>query len=696
MSETYYSIKKSTLTGIADAVRSKTGDTAQIAVSRLAEAISGIEAGSPGGAVTEYSQVNSTVQAYLKASEAYVAGDLTSTVMPGYSDYTDTTLEDPAGYAIDVSAEGTVLVQDETDGDGWKDSVLAGAYTVYNLLPAHTSTVAVVSNNAVAAIKRLKPTGTLRMIHMDGVHNFRDLGGWACDGGTIKYNKIIRGAQLDNAGTMMASSRDLYTMSSVIGILTEVDLRTASQAGSATESVIGKQVDYARYDIGDSAYLAMINLAGSAYKITAQAIKHIMESVVKNKPVYIHCQAGADRTGVVCCLLEGILGVGGTDRDRDYELTAFYGILDYSDRVRTNSGWVAVYTYINGLTGDSFRDKVLRWMVTAGVPLGTINDFRAAMSTGTPETLSYGYSVTNNLSNVTTSNTAASALSGASYTATLTPSTDYAISTVTVTMGGTDITSSAWDAGTKTITISNVTGAIVISAVAQSNMYAITYALTSVICDNSAASVVKGAAYTAHLTASDGYNIDSVVVTMGGIDVTSKVYTSSTGVIIIDSVTGDVVITASASVPIVNQLPLATDADGNLYNDGTGYKSGYRLNSLGADSAQSAAYVTGFIPCKKGQTIKLTNIHLPAFGNVANMGYCYIALYDSSKALIKSNYSKDYYGDGSNTPKTDDGSWITELTLNRAVGGSSVNIYGLAYIRISALKIDDTSEIYIK
>ena len=617
MNETYYSIKKSTLTGIADAVRGKTGDTAKIAVNGLAEAISGIAAGSSGGAVTEYSQVNSTVQAYLTASEAYVAGDFTSTVMPSYSDYTDTTLEDPAGYIIiDVSAEGTVLVQDETDGDGWKDSVSAGTYTVYNLLPARTSTVAVVSNNAAAVIKRLKPTGTLRMIHMDGVHNFRDLGGWACDGGTVRYNKIIRGAQLDNAGTMMASSRDLYTMSSVIGILTEVDLRTASQAGSATESVIGKQVDYARYDIGDSAYLTMINLTGSTYKITAQAIKYAMESVVNNKPVYIHCQAGADRTGVVCCLLEGILGVGDTYRDRDYELTAFYGMLDYSDRVRTNNGWTAVYNYINGLTGDSFRDKVLHWMITAGVPLDTINNFRAAMSTGTPETLTYGYAITNNLSNVTTSNT-----------------------------------------------VANVT---------------------------------NGAAYTATLTASDGYNIDSVVVTMGGIDVTSKVYTSSTGVIIIDSVTGDVVITASASVPTVNQLPLSTDADGNLYNDGTGYKSGYRLNSLGVESAQSVAYVTGFIPCKKGQTIKLTNVHLPAFSSVANFAYCYIALYDSSKSLIKSSYSKDYYNNGSNTPKTDDGSWITELTLNQGVGGSSVDISGLAYIRISALQIDDTSEIYIK
>jgi hypothetical protein len=51
------------------------------------------------------------------------------------------------------------------------------------------------------------------------------------------------------------------------------------------------------------------------------------------------------------------------------------------------------------------------------------------------------FSVTNNLSNVTTSNNSISVNNGASYTATLTPLENMTLATVTVMMGGTDVTS---------------------------------------------------------------------------------------------------------------------------------------------------------------------------------------------------------------------------------------------------------------
>lgn len=55
-----------------------------------------------------------------------------------------------------------------------------------------------------------------------------------------------------------------------------------------------------------------------------------------------------------------------------------------------------------------------------------------------------------------------------------------------------------------------------------------------------------------------------------------------------------------AQISKVNILSSAVDLNGSPYNDGLGYKNGYRLNSSGAESAQADSYVTGFIPCKKG------------------------------------------------------------------------------------------------
>lgn len=73
-------------------------------------------------------------------------------------------------------------------------------------------------------------------------------------------------------------------------------------------------------------------------------------------------------------------------------------------------------------------------------------------------------SITNNLTSVTNSNEATTAIVGHSYLATLEPDEGKTIGNVTVTMGGTDITSTSYDAGY--ITIDEVTGAIVITATA--------------------------------------------------------------------------------------------------------------------------------------------------------------------------------------------------------------------------------------
>lgn len=76
----------------------------------------------------------------------------------------------------------------------------------------------------------------------------------------------------------------------------------------------------------------------------------------------------------------------------------------------------------------------------------------------------FDYAITNNLANVTNSNKADKAPSGVGYSATLTASSG-TITNVTVTMGGSDITSTAYVDGT--ITIDAINGDIVITATAE-------------------------------------------------------------------------------------------------------------------------------------------------------------------------------------------------------------------------------------
>ena len=74
------------------------------------------------------------------------------------------------------------------------------------------------------------------------------------------------------------------------------------------------------------------------------------------------------------------------------------------------------------------------------------------------------YSVTNNLTNCTNNNSIVQVVKGGNYSAIISANSGYELSSVTVTMGGTDITPSAVSGGN--ISIASVTGNIVITAVA--------------------------------------------------------------------------------------------------------------------------------------------------------------------------------------------------------------------------------------
>lgn len=89
------------------------------------------------------------------------------------------------------------------------------------------------------------------------------------------------------------------------------------------------------------------------------------------------------------------------------------------------------------------------------------------------------------------------------------------------------------------------------SGEAETTTYTITNELTNVTSDNSATSISKGESYTANLTAADGYSLDTVTITMGGMDITSTAYAD--GAVGIAAVTGDVVITAAA-IEIVSEI----------------------------------------------------------------------------------------------------------------------------------------------
>ncbi len=157
------------------------------------------------------------------------------------------------------------------------------------------------------------------------------------------------------------------------------------------------------------------------------------------------------------------------------------------------------------------------------------------------------FNVTQTLSHVSSSFTGDKVQEGAALNATLTADSHYDIDSVTVTMGGTDITATAYTAADGTVAIAEVTGDVVITASAAKITHTVTQNLTNVTSDFSDASIDDGEALVITLTEDTGYSLSTPTIEMGGVDITSTAWDATPQKITIADVTGDVVITASAS-----------------------------------------------------------------------------------------------------------------------------------------------------
>lgn len=188
------------------------------------------------------------------------------------------------------------------------------------------------------------------------------------------------------------------------------------------------------------------------------------------------------------------------------------------------------------------------------------------------------YSVTNNLTNCTNSNSATSVTEGASYTATITAKSGYNLQSVSCTMGGT-----AQTVTNGKISISKVTGNIVITATATSiPVYTITNNLTNCTNSNTAVSVKQNDSYSATITANSGYTLVAVTCTMGG-----TANTVTNGKISISNVTGNIVITASAIAQSANYTNILAEV--GYYDDN------YLSGASGMKASSAGDVTTGYI-----------------------------------------------------------------------------------------------------
>ncbi len=222
-----------------------------------------------------------------------------------------------------------------------------------------------------------------RWIRLEGrVGNIRDLGGWkTCDGGRVRTGMIFRGEGLndnsfngDEKGRSRLMVEDVEYMTQTLGIKTDLDLRSPREVSTMRGSPLGASVRFVHHS--SHGYGGIFH--GEGKRMMAENFRIFCDKV--NYPVYFHCIAGADRTGSLAYILNGLLGVGKEDLERDWESTFYPNI----PGAKNPGNWQGTHHFDKGLAayaqeGDTLRERIERYLLDCGVTPEEIAAFRAIM-----------------------------------------------------------------------------------------------------------------------------------------------------------------------------------------------------------------------------------------------------------------------------------------------------------------------------
>lgn len=265
--------------------------------------------------------------------------------------------------------------------------VLDGSDMAYmpNLIPGNTYYFKVEAGEEVLTQGKFQVEGPVRMIYAPSINNIRDIGGWTVqDGRTVRYGLIYRGGEANGLHPSVAEDRQTLID---LGVGAEIDLRKDNSYDSGNGQV-GKcafgfpKADYFFKEGGYDCKLEHLTNTASKNRYK-QWFPFIVDHIKEGKAVYYHCVWGADRTGLVSVLLEGLLGLSQEQMNLEYELTSlsFAGL-------RPKSGYAdgdhqKLIEKIKTYEGETLRDKFdTYWTKEVGVSQELIDEFRSIMLDG--------------------------------------------------------------------------------------------------------------------------------------------------------------------------------------------------------------------------------------------------------------------------------------------------------------------------
>ena len=292
--------------------------------------------------------------------------------------------------------EYTVLVSKDANFENAKEiKTSENSVSVNNLFVNSKYYWKVIAGDKESEVKSFETEDYPRWISARPMYNVRDNGGYMTySGKRVKQGLVFRGGEITNMSnsghyvTIADSAKEVFRNEMRIGV--ELDLRGASDISDGYKAC-------AFAENGDIEYVQKaIKSYEQTFTNTRDMVDDIFE-ILKNadkKPVYYHCFGGADRTGTIGFLLNGLLGVSYTDLVIDFELTSYSSIDNEHIRNHMNGHqhqydrWPALINQLKTDTTGGYKwddnallmDNIENFLVKAcNVPQDTINTIRNIM-----------------------------------------------------------------------------------------------------------------------------------------------------------------------------------------------------------------------------------------------------------------------------------------------------------------------------